>query len=487
MARRAEMQRPPDERALRSLPAVSSLLAARALNALAARIGASLLTALLREHLAQLREEVRAGRVAGEALRRALRPGTIAAEIERAAGEVLEPRPRPLINATGVIVHTNLGRATLSAAAAQQVAVAARGYLDLEYDRLDGRRGERLSHLEPVMRRLFPGRGFTVVNNNAAAVLLCLRALARGKQVLVSRGELVEIGGSFRVPEILAASGARLVEVGTTNRTSVKDYERALGPKTGLILRVHPSNFKIVGFVQQTPLAALARVARGAGVPLVVDWGSGALVDLAPLGIGDEIPVARLLEEGADVVTFSGDKLLGGPQAGFVVGRPELVERIRRDPLARTVRLDRILLGAVRQTLVAYVRGRAFEEVPTLRMLAATAAEIDRRARRVRREVARRAPREARMLAIVDGVSRTGGGSSPTGERPTRLLAIAAAEGDAAAIGQRLRAGEPGIVGRMQEGRLLLDLRTVLPEQEPALVERLAAELRAAAPTRRER
>jgi L-seryl-tRNA(Ser) seleniumtransferase len=381
-----------------------------------------------------------------------------------------------VINATGVVVHTNLGRAILGPAAAEQLAAAARGYLELEYDVGAGRRGDRLAGLKPLMSRLFPEQAFTVVNNNAAAVMLCLRALSRDKDVLVSRGELVEIGGSFRIPDILSASGARLREVGTTNRTRVADYEGALTDETGLILKVHTSNFKIVGFTEESSVGALAELATRRGVPLVVDWGSGDLVDLEPLGIRDELPISRVLAEGADLVTFSGDKLLGGPQAGFVVGKKELVERVRRDSLARVCRLDRLRLGALQQTLAAYVTGRAFDEIPTLRMLAATVEQIDRRACALKDEVVRRTGAE-KSIEVIDGVSRTGGGSSPTGERPTRLVAIAGRSGDAGALERRLREGEPPIVGRVQDGRLLLDLRTVLPEEEDILTNRVAEAL----------
>jgi L-seryl-tRNA(Ser) seleniumtransferase len=276
----------------------------------------------------------------------------------------------------------------------------------------------------------------------------------------------------------MAASGARLREVGTTNRTRLADYKQALSGETGLILKVHTSNFKVVGFAEDTPVRELAGLATRAGVPLIVDWGSGDLVDLEPLGIRDELPVSRVLDDGADLVTFSGDKLLGGPQAGFVVGRRELVSRVRRDPLARVCRLDRLRLGALHQTLAAYVTGRAFEDVPTLRMLAADAGEIDQRARALRDEVTRRTG-AGQWVEVVDGVSRTGGGSSPSGERPTRLVAVAGPSGDGGSLERRLRAGDPPIVGRISEGRLLLDLRTVLPDEESILAARLADALAA--------
>lgn len=423
---------------------------------------------MLREALDELRGDVRRRAVTGRELLAASTAGAIARSVAGRIEALLLPRPRTVINATGIVLHTNLGRSVLSASAADRVAAASQGYLDLEFDLQAGGRGSRSAHLEPLMSRLFPGRGFLVVNNNAAATMICLRALSRGKQVLISRGELVEIGGSFRVPDILAASGARLREVGTTNRTRLSDYRDAVSSKTGVILKVHTSNFKIVGFTEETTVQSLAGLAQQTGLPLVVDWGSGDLVDLGPFGIGDEMPVNQVLSAGADLVSFSGDKLLGGPQAGFVVGRPDLIARLRRDPLARVCRLDRLLVAALHQTLSSYVQGREFQDIPTLRMLAASAAEIEARAVRLKRAVASKIGKLAR-LSIVDGVSRTGGGSSPTGERPTRLVSIAVPGGDAGALAVRLRGASLPVIGRVQDGKLLLDLRTVLPGQEGAL------------------
>jgi L-seryl-tRNA(Ser) seleniumtransferase len=455
---------------LKTLPAVGRLLESRPFRRLQRCHGRDLVTHLLRGVLADWRETIRSG--AGD--RRSIRPAAIAAAVTARADALLGPRPRLVVNATGVVVHTNLGRSLLSMDAAHAVADAASYYVDLEYDVQRGGRGSRLAQLEPLMAHLFPGHGFVAVNNNAAAILLCLHALSRGREVVISRGELVEIGGSFRVPDILAASGARLREVGTTNRTRLADYEAALGPRTGLILKVHTSNFRIVGFTEETPIRSLSALARRAGVPLVVDWGSGDLVDLAPLGIRDEIPALQVLEAGADLVTFSGDKLLGGPQAGLAVGREDLVAKLRRDPLARVCRLDRLLIAALARTLASYVRGRQFEEIPTLRMLALTAEQIGRRASRVKRAVGAIDRAAARRISLVDGVSKTGGGSSPTGERQTRLLSVDPHGGDAAPLERRLRLGDPPVVGRIQDGRLLLDLRTVLPEQDDALARRLA-------------
>jgi len=371
-------------KALRELPSVAKALDSRPFRGVKRRLGTQLTTALLREELDRLRAEIRAGRMGGAELRRGVTSAALAGRVERAAAELAGPSPRVVINATGVVVHTNLGRSVLSEAAARRVSEAAAAYMDLEFDLGEGRRGSRLDHLAPLMGRLFPGFDFAVVNNNAAAIMMTLRALARGKEVVVSRGELVEIGGSFRVPDILSASGARLKEVGTTNRTRPSDYRDAITPKTGVLLKVHTSNFKIVGFTGEASIPSLSKVARKASVPLVVDWGSGDLVDLAPLGIRDEMPALKVLESGADLVTFSGDKLLGGPQVGFVVGKRDLIARVRKDPLARVCRLDRLLVCALRETLVAYVRGSAFEDVPTLRMLSLSAAQIGRRATAMR-------------------------------------------------------------------------------------------------------
>jgi L-seryl-tRNA(Ser) seleniumtransferase len=471
-----ELPRPPTGALWRRLPAVSTILDSRPFRSLCRDHGTALVKALLRERLDVLRAELRAGRLDGPGLSRAVAASALARAVSATAQRLLEPSPRVVINATGVIAHTNLGRSPLSRTAAQRLVESATRYLDLEYDLPTGERGSRLQHLEPLVARLFPGQGFVVVNNNAAAILLTLRALARGREVLVSRGELVEIGGSFRIPEILAASGARLREVGTTNRTRVADYREALSKRTAVVLKVHASNFRIVGFSEEASLAELSGWARAVGVPLVVDWGSGDLVDLAPLGIHDEKPVSRILDEGADLVTFSADKLLGGPQAGFVVGRPDLVQRLRRDPLARVLRVDRLMVAVLRETLGAYVRGRQFEEVPTLRMLSLSPREIGLRAARALR-AARRISGTRRSMSVIDGVSRTGGGSSPAGERPTRLLAVEGRDGDETRLERALRLGAPPVIGRLQDGKLLLDLRTVMPDQDGVLIERLSSVL----------
>jgi L-seryl-tRNA(Ser) seleniumtransferase len=347
------------------------------------------------------------------------------------------PKLRRLLNATGVIVHTNLGRAPLAAEALERVVEIARGYSNLEYDLTAGARGSRQDHVAETLRRLTGAEAALVVNNNAAAVLLALAALAEGREVLVSRGELIEIGDGFRIPDVLARSGARLREVGTTNRTRASDYEDAIGPETALILRVHQSNFRVVGFTELPPLRRLAQVAQSHKVPLVDDLGSGALVELA-----DEPSAKESLADGADLVTFSGDKLLGGPQAGIVVGRADLVEKLRRHPLQRALRADKLTLAALEGTLALYFA--APERIPVLRML---------------RDDGVRA-RAERLASLVDGaveetLARVGGGALPLAELPSFACAVEEE------LASPLRAGEPPVVGIVRDGRLLLDCRTL--------------------------
>jgi L-seryl-tRNA(Ser) seleniumtransferase len=450
------------------LPAVSRLLDDPALAEALARWGRPLVTALLREEIDRQRARIQAGKGDGPV------PAAVdfARKVAKTAEALLAPAPRVVINATGVVAHTNLGRSVLSAQAAHRVAEVAGCYLDLEYDLAKGARGDRIAHLDGMLQRLFPGRSAVVVNNNAGAILVALRALAKGREVVISRGELVEIGGAFRIPDILAVSGAKMKEVGTTNRTRAADYEGAIGSKTALLLKVHTSNFKIVGFTEDTSIGELAGLAHAKDLPLVVDWGSGDLVDLTSYGVRDELPVATILEQGADVVTFSGDKLLGGPQAGIAIGRDDLISRMRRDPLARVLRLDRLQIAALHETLASYVTGRAEVEVPTLRMLALDATEIGRRAEAVAHEAAALAP--SLVWRLEAGVSRPGGGSSPAGEIPTMLLAIEDPSGDAGRFEARLRRCDPPVVARVNEGKLLFDLRTVLPEQDAQLSRCLA-------------
>ena len=385
----------------------------------------------------------------------------------------------PVLNATGVIVHTNLGRAPLAAPALASLHAVAAGYSNLEYDLADGRRGARDLHAERLLRTLTGAEAAVVVNNNAAATLLILASLAAGREVIVSRGELVEIGGGFRVPEVMSQSGAILREVGTTNRTRASDYAAALCERTALILRVHRSNFRIEGFTEQPSVASLVEIGRAHGIPVVEDQGSGYLGPPAAAAggevdralAGEPTPVASLAA-GVDVVCFSGDKLLGGPQAGIVVGRAALVARIRRHPLMRAVRVDKLAYGALEATLAEYVAGRAARTVPVLRMLGATIDEIGARAERL----ATRLRQSGRFETdVIDGASAVGGGSAPGLEVRTRLVAVSAAGLAPDRLDERLRAGSPPLVGRIESGRFVIDLRTVPADQDETVLAALLA------------
>jgi L-seryl-tRNA(Ser) seleniumtransferase len=366
-------------------------------------------------------------------------PGDLEERLRDELAAARQPALRRVLNATGVIAHTNLGRAPLADEALARVLEAARGYSNLEYDLDAGGRGSRQAHVTRILRRLTGAEGALVVNNNAAAVMLALAALAEGRDVIVSRGELIEIGDGFRIPDVLARSGARLVEVGTTNRTRAADYEAAIGPETALLLRVHQSNFRVVGFTEQPRLDQLAEVARRRGLPLVDDLGSGALVD-----VGDEPTARASLAAGADLVCFSGDKLLGGPQAGIVVGRAELVEGLRRHPLQRALRADKLTLAALEGTLALYLDSP--DRVPVLRMVREGAEAVRARAER--------------LAGLVGGdveetVARVGAGALPLAELPSFACAVEEE------LAERLRAGEPPMVGVLRDGRLLLDCRTL--------------------------
>jgi len=387
--------------------------------------------------LARAREDIQAG----------ADPGDLEDRLREELAGARSARLRRVLNATGVVVHTNLGRAPLSEAALERVREVGRGYSNLEYDLSSGTRGSRQDHVAGILRRLTGAEAALVVNNNAAAVLLALAALAEGRDVLVSRGELIEIGDGFRIPDVLARSGARLVEVGTTNRTRAADYERASGPETALLLRVHQSNFRLVGFTELPSVADLAKVARRHELPLVDDLGSGALTPSNSLLLSEEPSVRESLEAGADLVCFSGDKLLGGPQAGIVVGNAELVERLRRHPLQRAVRADKLTLAALEGTLALYLEPeRALREIPVLRM---ALEDVDA----VRARAARLA--EVTGGVVEETVGRIGGGALPLVELPSFACAV---EDELAAP---LRAGEPPVVGVVRDGRLLLDCRTL--------------------------
>jgi L-seryl-tRNA(Ser) seleniumtransferase len=400
-----------------------------------------------RDALAAARERVRRGEAVGDL------EGSARARITAA----LESGPSPVLNATGVIVHTNLGRAPLAERALEATLRAGRHYSDLEYELGSGKRGSRQDHVEGLLCELTGAEAALVVNNGAAAVLLAAATLAAGRQVVVSRGQLIEIGGSFRIPEVVAQSGAELVEVGTTNRTRISDYERALGPETGAILRVHPSNFSVVGFTADVAIEALCAL----GAPVIDDLGSGLLATGVP-ELSDEPPVQRSVRAGCAVVCFSGDKLLGGPQAGIMVGRREVVRACRSHPLARALRVDKLSLAALAATLSLYRDPElAAAEIPVLRMLAAPRAELEVRAE-LMRGVVSSAGAEAHLL---ESSARVGGGALPLLELSGPVCAIEPGPAGVDELARRLRAGDPPLVGRVREGRLLLDPRTLTDEE----------------------
>jgi len=425
--------------------------------------------------LSRLRQEIAEGALTAEGLNLAL--SGLAGAVERQLREALGYSLRPVINATGVILHTNLGRAPLGSGALDHIGTAAKGYSNLEFNLADGERGRRDVHLDRLFRKLLSEAGegaaelnasdiaTVVVNNNAAAVLIALNSLAEGGEVIVSRGELVEIGGSFRIPDVMAKSGAMLREVGTTNRTRLADYERAINEKTRLLLRVHRSNFQITGFTEQPSLDELAGLARKRNIPLMEDLGSGALFDLRSIGITGEPGVLDSIRAGVDLVTYSGDKLLGGPQAGLLSGRRELVGRIRSNPLFRALRVDKLTYAALEATLLAYVK-KDHDAVPALRMMRLSKEAIGQRAEKLAEKIVVL----ELSVELVDGESVIGGGAAPSATLPTRLLAIACDGMSADELAASLRHFDPAIIGRVEEGRVLLDLRTVSPEQDQAIV-----------------
>ena len=452
---------------MRAVPPVDALLRTTAANSLRARLGEKKLTELARAVTDEIRAELRGGllRASAENARAEL---LVEAERRLAAtgGRAGKRGAQRVINATGVIIHTNLGRAPLSAEARAALAETSR-YCALEYDLPTGRRGPRGGRVDELLAELTGAEAACVVNNCAAAALLALTALAQGGETIVSRGELVEIGGDFRVPDVMAQSGAQMVEVGTTNRTKLRDYAQAITPATRLLMRVHPSNYRVVGFTAMPELRELAALAQQEGVLLYEDAGSGALIDLRPFGLDGEPVIAQSIKDGADVVTFSGDKLLGGIQAGCIVGRRELLERIRKHPLFRALRADKMRLAALEATLESYRRGAAQSEIPVLQMLALTAEEIRARAQ----SFLLRLPASNGLSAeIVAGHSAVGGGAAPLAQPPTALLALTHKTLTASDIETALRDFTPPIIARVAENRVLLDLRTVAENEEDDLL-----------------
>jgi len=419
---------------------------------------------LVRQQLQEARRAIAAGHECP--------PTEVLVESVLARAELLlQPTLRPVINASGVIIHTNLGRAPLSREATAAMEAVSQGYSNLEFDLTEGERGDRLVHLEALLCQISGAQAAMAVNNNAGAVLLALTVLAQDREVIISRGQAVEIGGGFRIPEVMHQSGVRLMEVGTTNRTYLSDYQQAITSDTVALMHVHASNFRIIGFVESTPLADLVRLAHEHDLLLLDDLGSGCLIDTSQFGLAAEPTVQESIAAGADLTLFSGDKLLGGPQAGIIVGREELLARLRRHPLARALRLDKASIAGLAATAIHYVRAEALEKVPVWRMIAMPLTTIERRARRWARTIS--AP-----ARIQHGRSMIGGGSLPEEGLPTRVVAIPAHGGRSVMeIAQRLRLGQPPLIGRIEHDQLLLDPRTVPPEDDSTLVEAVVAAL----------
>jgi L-seryl-tRNA(Ser) seleniumtransferase len=456
----------------RELPSVDDALRRPEIATLGSAQGIAAVTNAARAVVARLRAEIASGLLDPPGLKVALDgiAGAIEQELRRALGFSL----RPVINATGVILHTNLGRAPLAEAAIERIRETATRYSNLEFEIEAGERGKRDVHVQRLFRQLLSEPAHTVstivVNNNAAAVLLALNTLAEGGEVIVSRGELVEIGGSFRIPDVMAKSGATLREVGTTNRTRVADYQNAINDRTRLLLRVHRSNFEITGFTEQASTADLVELARSRRLSLMEDLGSGALVDLENFGISGEPNVLDSLHAGVDVVTYSGDKLLGGPQAGLISGREDLVSRMRSNSLFRALRVDKLTYAALESTLLAYVK-RDHDAIPALKMMRLTKEEIGRRGEKLAAQV--RSPRL--KIEICDGESVIGGGAAPSSTLPTRLLAVTCEGLSADELAARLRASDPPVIARIEEGRVLLDLRSVFQTQDQIISSVLAS------------
>ena len=456
----------------RELPSVDELLRATEFAALLEEHGTAAVTDAIRAVVNRLREQISSGLLDTDGLHLAF--GGLTGAVEAQLRRILSYSLRPVINATGVILHTNLGRAPLSENALAHIKEAALSYSNLEFDIEAGERGKRDVHVDRLFQKLLaftddptPWTPSTiVVNNNAAAVLLALNTLAEGGEVIVSRGELVEIGGSFRIPDVMTKSGATLREVGTTNRTRIADYERATNDRTRLLLRVHRSNFEITGFTEEPTVEELVSLARKHGIPLMEDLGSGALLDLGRFGIRGEPTVLDSLRAGVDVVTYSGDKLLGGPQAGLVSGRADLIARMRANSLFRALRVDKLTYAALESILLAYVT-REYGTIPTLRMMSLTKEEIGARAS----SVASCARSSNLKLEVIDGESVIGGGAAPSSGLPTRLLAVTGASVSADELSARLRTSNPAIITRVEEGRVLLDLRTVFPQQDSVVAD----------------
>lgn len=457
---------------LRNLPSMDQLLRRVELQPLITDSGRDVVRDRLREVLEEFRQEIVSAEGNADSFDDPAKLiGEIESRLRARFARRQQAQTQRVINATGVVLHTNLGRAPLGAPAIKAITEIAGDYCNLEYDLATGKRGKRGAGLEASLRELLACEAAAVVNNCAAAVLLALNTLAEAGEVLISRGELIEIGGSFRIPDVIAKSGARIREIGTTNRTRLSDYERAINEHTKVILRCHPSNYRIVGFTEKPALEDLARLAHERGLPLVEDLGSGCLIDLNPLGIHDEPTLAHSLRSGASVVTFSGDKLLGGPQAGIILGEAELIKRIKSNPLMRALRVDKLTYAALEATVAAYLSGKAVEEIPVQVALHLSKEAITRRARAFIRRA--RSLNNSLVFNLVDGHSVIGGGSAPEMQLPTTLITITSPRMNADESEERLRLNSPPIIARIVDDKLAIDLRTVTQPSEKEILSAL--------------
>jgi L-seryl-tRNA(Ser) seleniumtransferase len=475
---------------LRTMPSIDRLLAGDVATRLSEDIGRQRVRDLLREITDDLRKELISGQWAirdyeregfGAAGNRQGLEDGLTEEIEKRlmkqAAETVQSSLRRVINATGVIIHTNLGRSPLARVAVEAVTEVASHYSNLEYDLSRGERGKRESHCEELLARLAGSEAAIVTNNNAAAVFLVLNTFAQGGEVIVSRGELVEIGGSFRIPEVMERSGAQLREVGTTNRTRISDYEKAINENTRMLLRVHPSNYRIVGFTERPSAQEIADLGRRAGIPSFEDLGSGCLIDVSRYGIRDEPVVAESLKAGMSIVSFSGDKMLGGPQAGIIAGSREMIDRVRKNPLMRAMRVDKLTYAAIEATLKLYEQGRAESEVPVIRAMAATVDSLRERAARFAKMIAA-ATEGAIEITLEEGESIIGAGSAPQVTLPTVLVALSHGILSAASIHEKLRGHIIPIITRTEKERILIDMRTVEEEEEAIILDGLISVFR---------
>jgi len=458
------------ERSYRLLPSVDQLMEKDVVKGLISNYSREFILHNIRELLAVIREEISQGKADPQGVKK--RVEGLIDELRQRLEEQLSPTLRRVINATGVIIHTNLGRALLCPSAVERLQELSCRYLNLEFSLEEGKRGARDLPVERLISRLFPGKSCVVVNNNAAAVLLVLNTLAEGKEVIVSRGELVEIGGSFRIPEVMEKSGAILKEVGTTNKTRLQDYEKAISPHTALLLAVHQSNFRILGFTESVRMEELVALGRRHGIPVMEDMGSGNMVDLSPYGIPDEPSVGEILARGANIMTFSGDKLLGGPQSGIIVGDRELIARVKVNPLLRAVRAGKLTYLALEATLVEYLKGRPEVSIPVLKMLSTSVEELQGRAEAIIEEL-RRVKGSSLNVELMEGVSKVGGGTVPLVELPTRLMGVNSPRYTADTISRKLRMRSLPVIARIQEEKVVIDLRTVLPSEDRELIQAL--------------